>query len=341
MAFHYKHVALAGTFDHLHRGHRLLIDKAFEEGETVSLGFTTGPMLQNKILPSLILPLELRQSEMRSYLASKNYTSRAILHTLTDIFGPALSDETFDAVVVTEESLYNARRVNTARAEKGFKPLDFIEVTLVRGNDGEVIRSSRIRAGEISRDGFSYASFWKDGVTLTVPDNLKPQLRKPLGDVVPQQDEDLVKPTLNALKYIKEAHPPLVVSVGDVITHSLLEAGFEPDIIIIDRRTNREPSPYLLPKWENSLEVTSPPSMISFDVIKALEQSFRSRVLIGKKWQIIVNGEEDLTALPALALSPLGSLVLYGQRDIGVVVTQSSENLKEYIKSLLVQFAVQ
>jgi uncharacterized protein (UPF0218 family)/phosphopantetheine adenylyltransferase len=340
MAFTYKHLALAGTFDHLHKGHRALIDIAFEAAATVSLGITTEAMLGAKILPSLILPYGVREEELRSYLTSKNYTSRAVFHPIADIYGPTLTDTSLDGIVVTEESLYNARRVNDKRKEKGMPPLDFVEAPLVRGNDGEVVRSSRIRSGEVNREGFSFASFWHGGLTLTVPDNLRPLLRKPLGEVV-REENNLSKTTRTVMDRITQAHPTLLVAVGDVVTHELVKEGLVPDVVVIDKRTRREPADFPTPPIENILSVTSAASTISFDVVRLLEQALRSRVLIGKKWLIEVTGEEDLVALPALLLAPLYSLVVYGQRDVGVVMTQSTEAVKEHIKALLVQFIVQ
>jgi len=50
-----------------------------------------------------------------------------------------------------------------------------------------------------------------------------------------------------------------------------------------------------------------------------------------------VTGEEDLLALPAIVLAPLGSVVLYGQYDKGVVINEVTEELKK--KKLWLYFA--
>jgi uncharacterized protein (UPF0218 family) len=41
------------------------------------------------------------------------------------------------------------------------------------------------------------------------------------------------------------------------------------------------------------------------------------------KGKIIVEGEEDLAALPALMLAPEGALVLYGQPGEGIVAVRA------------------
>ena len=37
----YKKVATGGTFDHIHAGHRRLLEKSFEVGEEVVIGLTS------------------------------------------------------------------------------------------------------------------------------------------------------------------------------------------------------------------------------------------------------------------------------------------------------------
>jgi hypothetical protein len=44
-----------------------------------------------------------------------------------------------------------------------------------------------------------------------------------------------------------------------------------------------------------------------------------------------IEGEEDLLALPAIMLAPLGAVVVYGLRNKGAVVVKVSEKLKENI----------
>ena len=51
--------------------------------------------------------------------------------------------------------------------------------------------------------------------------------------------------------------------------------------------------------------------------------------------QIKIQGEEDLLALPAILLAPLGSVVIYGQKDLGVVVVEVTEEKKEEVKKII------
>lgn len=55
----YSDVALGGTFDHIHNGHRLLLaQSAVLARQRVVVGISSGPLLANKVLPELIKPIE-------------------------------------------------------------------------------------------------------------------------------------------------------------------------------------------------------------------------------------------------------------------------------------------
>jgi hypothetical protein len=51
--------------------------------------------------------------------------------------------------------------------------------------------------------------------------------------------------------------------------------------------------------------------------------------------RILVKGEEDLAALPAIALAPISSVVIYGLPDEGAVSVIVTESKKKEIQSLL------
>lgn len=55
----FSDVALGGTFDNLHNGHRLLLTEgALLASRRILVGVSTGPLLDNKALPELIKPAE-------------------------------------------------------------------------------------------------------------------------------------------------------------------------------------------------------------------------------------------------------------------------------------------
>jgi uncharacterized protein (UPF0218 family) len=53
---------------------------------------------------------------------------------------------------------------------------------------------------------------------------------------------------------------------------------------------------------------------------------------------IIVDGEEDLLAIPAVLEAPLRALIVYGQPSQGIVVVEASSQRKAKLAKLLDEF---
>ena len=51
--------------------------------------------------------------------------------------------------------------------------------------------------------------------------------------------------------------------------------------------------------------------------------------------QLIINGEEDLAALPAILYAPSNATIIYGMPNKGVVIVSSTEEYKEKIRFIL------
>jgi len=144
----YKKVAVGGTFDKFHYGHRRLIDIAFEIGTYVVIGVTSNEFGGVK---GRIEPCNVRMSNLRSLLEKKhqNYD----IQQLNDPYGTTISDESIDAIVVSEETEPTAFKINQIRKENGMKPLDIVTIGMVLADDGIPISSTRIRKGEIDKMG--------------------------------------------------------------------------------------------------------------------------------------------------------------------------------------------
>jgi len=54
----------------------------------------------------------------------------------------------------------------------------------------------------------------------------------------------------------------------------------------------------------------------------------------------VIKGEEDLLTLPAILLAPLGAIVIYGQKDVGAVVVEVTEEIKQKISNIINQFTM-
>lgn len=143
----YRKVAVGGTFDKFHQGHRMLLEKAFQVGEQVLIGVTSDEFGGQK---GEIEPCNVRMANLNALLhGHRNY----IIARLEEHYGPTVEDATMDAIVVSPETEATAWEINKIRQEKGMKPLDIVKIGMVLAQDGKPISSTRIRKGEINPDG--------------------------------------------------------------------------------------------------------------------------------------------------------------------------------------------
>jgi pantetheine-phosphate adenylyltransferase len=141
------HVAVGGTFDLFHKGHEELLKKALDLGEHVTIGITSDEFADKDIEPFLI-----RKASVESYLNKLGGHSQDIVK-LEEPFGPAINDKSMDAIVVSEETFNRAIELNNIRKSKGLRELEIHKIQMVLAVDKKVLSSTRIRNGEIDRDG--------------------------------------------------------------------------------------------------------------------------------------------------------------------------------------------
>jgi cytidyltransferase-like protein len=148
----FKTVAVGGTFDYLHKGHRALLEKAFECGEKVIIGVTTDDFL-SKLGKHVHNCYEERVKRLREYLLTKYPAERFEIQPLGDYFGPGIYQEDVEALVASTETAGRVEIANRRRVELGLKPLEVVIVDMVLAEDGKPISSSRIRMGVIDAEG--------------------------------------------------------------------------------------------------------------------------------------------------------------------------------------------
>ena len=152
MSRKYSAVAVGGTFDHFHRGHEALISKCFEVGRKVIIGITSDSFAA-KLEKHADQPYDERIAALKSFLSSKFPKRRYEVQKLEDYFGPAVIEEDVQAMVVTEETAPRVGMANKERSKRGLKPLETIIIDFFTAQDGRPISSTRIRRGEIDKEG--------------------------------------------------------------------------------------------------------------------------------------------------------------------------------------------
>ena len=147
-------VALGGTFDPVHDGHRALFERAFELGD-VTVGLTSdalAPRTRREDREVHSFEDRRRALEAELELYAEKYDRTYEIRELTDPTGIATEPQ-FDALVVSPETETGGKRINEIRREAGRDPLDIEVVDHVYAEDGEIISSTRIVRGEIDEHG--------------------------------------------------------------------------------------------------------------------------------------------------------------------------------------------
>jgi inosine/xanthosine triphosphatase len=142
-------VAVAGTFNVLHEGHKALLDRAMWMADELYIGITSDKMAaENR---TEIIPYYLRRKAIEDYVISKGEI--ATIFEINDIYGPPEIMDDIDILVVSEETKENGKLVSRMREKRGLKPLKLDVVSLYRDCDGNKLNARDIMSGDMSRDG--------------------------------------------------------------------------------------------------------------------------------------------------------------------------------------------
>jgi uncharacterized protein (UPF0218 family) len=160
-----------------------------------------------------------------------------------------------------------------------------------------------------------------------LPDDLRETLKKPIGRLVDEKE---------LLKLLQ--HEKYIVSVGDLVTFTLLKNKIEPSLCIIDYILEREPySPEMKQRIQAfglpHIKVKNPAGTITDELWNAIESSYQN--LEKGPICIEIDGEEDLAALVAIYTAPRDVTVIYGLPNRGVVVVKDPETHKKIVKDIL------
>ncbi|ELY68183.1 GTP-dependent dephospho-CoA kinase family protein [Natrinema versiforme] len=177
----------------------------------------------------------------------------------------------------------------------------------------------------MTRDDDRDAASADDEQLLVLPDDLRHELKEPMGPI-----------ETDAERLLEAVDGPLI-AVGDVVTYHLLEAGHQPDVALVDGRTKRSAVDEEIREVVTSgasIEVRNPPAELSAPVVRALQRALAA----DEPTTILVDGEEDLVALPAIVAAPEGASVVYGQPDEGMVHVKVADDHRTEMRALLERF---
>ena len=165
---HYS-VAVGGTFDHLHAGHKLLLTIAallinFRDDprreRSITVGISGDALLQKKQYTDEMMDWNARQLSVRDFLlgllkmcqpseklkssvrSSSDVGFRSVYDEfesgliinyaeLSDPYGPTITDKSISALVISRETRAGGKAVNDKREANGWPPLEIFEVDVL------------------------------------------------------------------------------------------------------------------------------------------------------------------------------------------------------------------
>ena len=149
----FRKVAVGGTFDELHRGHKVLLMKAFEIGARVLIGLCSDEFAKKLGKPHKTASYAERLKELETFLTNLGVFEKAEIIPLNDPFGPTVTDKCIEALVVSDETKPMADKINEQRRKVGLAPLEIVSVNMVPSENCGPISTTRIRKGEMDREG--------------------------------------------------------------------------------------------------------------------------------------------------------------------------------------------
>ena len=127
----------------------------------------------------------------------------------------------------------------------------------------------------------------------------------------------------------------LLMAVGDMVSFTLLENGFKPDLVVYDLMTERRLYTSLIAKLKDmegvNAKVTNPAGQITTELVQEIARAINRDV----PTKLQVEGEEDLAALACAAMAPLGSCLMYGVPGKGMALLRIDEESEGRARSMI------
>lgn len=304
-------IGIGGTFDHFHKGHADLITFAAQISDRLVLGITDDTFALSKKFPHSLEPYEDRVRSVKKFCQKAKI--QHVIHPLHDRFGPSIEPGVIDALVVTQNTIKNAEKINEVRKRLRLTELPIIICPLTRASSGAIISSTNIRSGHTNREGVPYIEQVPVGVPLS--DMQRKEFSHPQGPIVQNPSSALYR-----------------CVVGDVCLHEFRSKHWQYNLGVYDLMTARVPTSIGdLTLIQPDAIAANTPGTIGQELISAL------LVVLEKKavQHLRIFGEEDLVAVALALLLPLNSKVYYGQPNVGMVEMKITETLKQQIVEIL------
>jgi uncharacterized protein (UPF0218 family) len=157
---------------------------------------------------------------------------------------------------------------------------------------------------------------------------LRKELKEPQGLLL----EGSFEATMERLEeLIQQEKPNLVISVGDVVSRNMIERGISVDVLVVDHKVMRKPVQPMEVDTDHTFHADNPAGTISDEAWNAIKRAVKQK----GRTKVVIEGEEDLLTLITVLSAPKGSLVVYGQPHVGIVVVKVTEEVRENMRCIV------
>ncbi|BGP57292.1 hypothetical protein JCM8202_002869 [Rhodotorula sphaerocarpa] len=160
-------VALGGTFDHLHSGHKILLTMAASiTARKLIVGVSDDALLTKKKYREWLEPLDVRIRHVEDFVALVRPEIECACVPLQDVYGPTADDPEVAALVVSDETRAGGEAINTLRTSHSLQPLRVFCISLVAGDAAEASAADTLnRDRERERERVEVSAATKMGST--------------------------------------------------------------------------------------------------------------------------------------------------------------------------------
>lgn len=152
-------------------------------------------------------------------------------------------------------------------------------------------------------------------VVYSLTPELRVRLKKPFGVLIRGTFSETMGKLMGIVGVEK---PPVVVGVGDTVSRNLHEYGVDARLLITDNRRRRRRVKPVVFLGRSVVHVRNPAGVITDETVAAVREALEGSGQV----HVVVDGEEDLLVLVAVAFAAEGGLVVYGQLGEGLVVVR-------------------
>lgn len=154
---------------------------------------------------------------------------------------------------------------------------------------------------------------------MLIPGRIRARLKKPLGSL---------RKGFGTINTLSRTHR--IIAIGDICTLALLAAGIRPHLAVFDHRfMRRKLSPNRIRKlscyFRHPKKYKNPAGTLSEAIVRDAKK------LLQRGGAVLIDGEEDLTALAFISSARATDIVVYGQPRKGMVMVRPNQRIKKRI----------